>query len=66
MEYPSYLQMVGADKDPEKRKEAMEGFPMQRFIQPEDAASFVATLIDGRATGQTGQFYSIDAGFSIV
>ena len=66
MEYPSYLHMVGADKDPEKRKAAMEGFPMQRFIQPEDAASFVATLIDGTATGQTGQFYSIDAGFSIV
>ena len=66
MEYPSYLHMVGADKDPEKRKQAMAGFPMKRFIQPEDAASFVATLIDGTATGQTGQFYSIDAGFSIV
>ena len=66
MEYPSYLHMVGADTDPEKRKAAIAGFPMQRFVQPEDAASFVATLIDGTATGQTGQFYSIDAGFSIV
>ncbi len=66
MEYPGYMHMVGADTDPEKRKAAMAGFPMQRFIQPEDAASFVATLIDGTATGQTGQFYSIDAGFSIV
>jgi NAD(P)-dependent dehydrogenase (short-subunit alcohol dehydrogenase family) len=66
MEYPSYLHMVGADKSPEKRKAAMDGFPMKRFIQPEDAASFVATLIDGTATGQTGQFYSIDAGFSII
>jgi NAD(P)-dependent dehydrogenase (short-subunit alcohol dehydrogenase family) len=66
MEYPSYLHMVGAGKDPEKRKQAMAAFPMKRFIQPEDAASFVATLIDGTATGQTGQFYSIDAGFSIV
>lgn len=66
MEYPSYLHMVGADKSPEKRKAAMDSFPMKRFIQPEDAASFVATLIDGTATGQTGQFYSIDAGFSIV
>jgi enoyl-[acyl-carrier-protein] reductase (NADH) len=44
----------------------MNSFPMKRFVQPEDAASFVATLIDGTATGQTGQFYSIDAGFSIV
>jgi short-subunit dehydrogenase len=66
MEYPSYLHMVGADESPEKRKAAMDSFPMKRFIQPEDAASFVATLIDGTATGQTGQFYSIDAGFSIV
>ena len=66
MEYPSYLNMVGADEDPEKRKAAMEGFPMKRFIQPEDAASFVATLIDGTATGQTGQFFSIDAGWSVM
>ncbi len=66
MEYPSYLHMVGADKDPEKAKEVAATFPMQRFVQPEDAASFVATLIDGTSTCQTGQFYSIDAGFSIV
>jgi 3-oxoacyl-[acyl-carrier protein] reductase len=66
MAYPSYLHMVGADKDPEKAKEVAATFPMKRFVQPEDAASFVATLIDGTATGQTGQFYSIDAGFSII
>ncbi len=66
MEYPSYLHMVGADKDPAKRKEAEAGFPMKRFIQPEDAASVVATLIDGKATGMTGQFFPIDAGWSIV
>ena len=66
MEYPSYLHMVGADKDPEKRKEAMAAFPMQRFIQAEDAASFVATLIDGTATGQTAQFFPIDAGWSFI
>ncbi len=66
MEYPSYLHMVGADKDPAKRKAAEAGFPMKRFIQPEDAASVVATLIDGKATGMTGQFFPIDAGWSIV
>jgi hypothetical protein len=26
----------------------------------------VATLIDGKATGMTGQFFPIDAGWSIV
>jgi NAD(P)-dependent dehydrogenase (short-subunit alcohol dehydrogenase family) len=66
MEYPSYLHMVGADKDPEKAKEVAATFPMQRFVQPEDAASFVATLIDGTATGQTGQFFPIDAGWSVI
>ncbi len=66
MEYPSYLHMVGADQDPEKRQQAMAGFPMKRFIQPEDAASFVATLIDGTATGQTAQFFPIDAGWSFM
>ena len=39
---------------------------MKRFIQPEDAASFVATLIDGTATGQTAQFFPIDAGWSFM
>jgi 3-oxoacyl-[acyl-carrier protein] reductase len=66
MEYPSYLHMVGADESEEARQAAINSFPMKRFVQPEDAASFVATLIDGTATGMTGQFYSIDAGFSIV
>ena len=66
MEYPSYLHMVGADKGPEERKKAEAEFPMKRFIQPEDAASFVATLIDGTATGQTGQFFPIDAGWSFI
>jgi enoyl-[acyl-carrier-protein] reductase (NADH) len=58
--------MMGADKSEEARQADMNNFPMKRYVQPEDAASFVATLIDGTATGQTGQFYSIDAGFSIV
>jgi NAD(P)-dependent dehydrogenase (short-subunit alcohol dehydrogenase family) len=66
MEYPSYLHMMGADKSEEARQADMNNFPMKRYVQPEDAASFVATLIDGTATGMTGQFYSIDAGFSIV
>jgi NAD(P)-dependent dehydrogenase (short-subunit alcohol dehydrogenase family) len=66
MEYPSYLKMVGAYENPEKAKEVAATFPMQRFVQPEDAASFVATLIDGTATGQTGQFFPIDAGWSFM
>ena len=51
MEYPSYLHMMGADKSEEARQADMNNFPMKRYVQPEDAASFVATLIDGTATG---------------
>jgi NAD(P)-dependent dehydrogenase (short-subunit alcohol dehydrogenase family) len=66
MAYPSFLEMVGADKDPAKRKAVGDAMPIHRLIQPEDAASFVATLIDGTATGQTAQFFPIDGGWSFI
>ncbi|GMG87796.1 SDR family NAD(P)-dependent oxidoreductase [Biformimicrobium ophioploci] len=66
MAYPSFLHMVGADKDPAKRKEQEDLLPIRRLIEPEDAASFVATLIDGSATGMTAQFFPIDGGWSFM
>jgi len=66
MAYPSFLEMVGADQDPAKRKAVGDAMPIQRLIEPEDAASFVATLIDGTATGQTAQFFPIDGGWSFM
>jgi NAD(P)-dependent dehydrogenase (short-subunit alcohol dehydrogenase family) len=66
MAYPSFLKMVGADTDPVKRKQQEDMLPIQRLIEPEDAASFVATLIDGTATGMTGQFFPIDGGWSFM
>jgi 3-oxoacyl-[acyl-carrier protein] reductase len=66
MAYPSFLHMVGADKDPAKAKAVGDAMPIHRLIQPEDAASFVATLIDGKATGQTAQFFPIDGGWSFM
>jgi len=66
MAYPSFLHMVGADTDPAKAKAVADAMPIHRLIQPEDAASFVATLIDGKATGQTGQFFPIDGGWSFM
>ena len=66
MAYPSFLHMVGADKDPEKAKAVGDAMPIHRLIQPEDAANMVAALIDGRATGMTGQFFSIDGGWSVM
>ena len=66
MAYPSFLHMVGADEDPAKRKAVGDAMPIHRLIEPEDAAYFVATLIDGKATGQTAQFFPIDGGWSFM
>jgi glucose 1-dehydrogenase len=66
MEYPSFLKDVGADKDPAKRKAIEDEIPIRRLVQPEDAANFVATLIDGKSTAQTAQFFPIDGGWSFM
>ena len=66
MAYPSFLEMVGADKDPAKRKAVADAMPIDRLIEPEDAASFVAALIDGEVTGLTAQFFPIDGGWSFM
>jgi NAD(P)-dependent dehydrogenase (short-subunit alcohol dehydrogenase family) len=66
MAYPSFLHMVGADTDPAKAKAVGDAMPIHRLIQPEDAANMVAALIDGKATGMTGQFFSIDGGWSVM
>ena len=66
MDYPSFLHDVGADTDPAKRKEVEEGVPMKRLCKPEEAAHFVATLIDGKGTFQTSQFFAIDGGWSFM
>lgn len=66
MNYPSFLQDVGADKDPNIKRQVEESLPMRKLVEPEGSANFVATLIDGKGTGQTGQFFSIDSGWSQV
>jgi NAD(P)-dependent dehydrogenase (short-subunit alcohol dehydrogenase family) len=66
MDYPSFLHDVGADTDPAKRKAQEDMLPIRRLVQPEDAAYFVAALIDGKAAGQTAQFFTIDGGWSFM
>ncbi len=66
MDYPSFLHDVGADTDPVKRKAQEDMLPIRRLVQPEDAAHFVASLIDGKAYGQTAQFFAIDGGWSFM
>ncbi len=55
-----------AGKDPSKREEVEAGVPMRRLCLPEEAAHFVATLIDGKGTFQTSQFFAIDGGWSFM
>jgi NAD(P)-dependent dehydrogenase (short-subunit alcohol dehydrogenase family) len=66
MDYPSFLHDVGADTDPAKRKAVESEIPIRRLVQPEDAAHMVAALIDGKAYGQTAQFFAIDGGWSFM
>jgi 3-oxoacyl-[acyl-carrier protein] reductase len=63
MDYPSFLEDTGAI-DPEVRKQIESKIPLRRLCKPEEAAHFVATLIDGVGTFQTGQFFSIDGGWA--
>ncbi len=63
MDYPSFIEDVGAD-DPSRRNQVEATIPMRRFGKPEEAAHFVATLIDGVGTFQTAQFFSIGGGWA--
>jgi 3-oxoacyl-[acyl-carrier protein] reductase len=63
MDYPGFIDDVGA-QDPKVRKQVEATLPMGKFVEPEQAAHFVAALIDGVGTGQTGQFFSIDNGWA--
>ena len=66
MDYPSFLRDVGADTDPEERREVEQALPLKKLCDPEEAAHFIATLIDGRGTFQTAQFFAIDGGWSLM
>jgi NAD(P)-dependent dehydrogenase (short-subunit alcohol dehydrogenase family) len=66
MNYPSFLHDVGADTDPAKLKAVTDQLPMRKLCEPEEAAYFVASLIDGHGTFQTAQFFPIDGGWSFM
>ncbi|MHC4957685.1 MAG: SDR family NAD(P)-dependent oxidoreductase [Planctomycetota bacterium] len=66
MNYPSFLHDVGADTDPAKLKAVTDQLPMRKLCEPREAAHFVATLIDGVGTFQTGHFFPIDGGWSVM
>ena len=65
MDYPGFINDIGA-QDPKVRKQVEATLPMGKLVEPEQAAHFVATLIDGVGTSQTGQFFSIDNGWAFA
>jgi len=66
MNCPNFLRDVGADTDPAKRREVEEALPLKKLCKPEEAAHFIATLIDGKGTFQTAQNFAIDGGWSFM
>jgi len=66
MNYPSFLHDIGADSDPRILREVEAALPMRKLCEPEEAAHFVASLIDGKATYQTAQYFAIDGGWSLM
>ncbi len=63
MDYPDFINDVGAE-DPKMKRQVEATIPMNRFGKPEEAAHFIATLIDGLGTFQTGQFFPIGGGWA--
>lgn len=63
MNYPSFLHDAGVDKDPSKLKDVEAGVPVRRLCEPEEAAYFTASLLDGKNRFQTSQFFAIDGGW---
>ena len=39
---------------------------MRKLCEPEEAAYFVASLIDGHGTFQTAQYFTIDGGWAYM
>jgi 3-oxoacyl-[acyl-carrier protein] reductase len=62
MNYPSYLHDMGADKDPSVIERIAATIPLRRLGEPKEAAHFVASLLDGENSYQTGNFFPIDGG----
>ena len=66
MNYESFIHDIGGDTDPAKIKAVEDQLPMRKLCEPEEAAHFVASLIDGKGTFQTAQFFPIDGGWSFM
>ena len=66
MNSPSFLHDIGADIDPQRRREVEAALPLKKLCEPEEAAYFIASLIDGKGTYHTAQYFAIDGGWGLM
>ncbi len=63
MNYPGFKETTGAD-DPEVMASILSNVPLGRLGEPEEAAHFTMTLLDGYNMYTTGNFFPISGGFN--
>ena len=64
LNYPGFLDSIGADKNPAMVDEVEKIVPLGRLGEVEEAAHFAMTLLDGVNTYQTGNFFCHSGGFN--
>ena len=63
LNYPGFIDAVGGDKNPAILDEIKKAIPLRRLGEPEEAAHFAMTLLDGINTYQTGNFFCFSGGY---
>lgn len=64
LNYPGFLESIGADKNPVMVDEVNKIVPLGRLGEIEEAAHFTTSLLDGVNTYQTGNFFCHSGGFN--
>ena len=64
MNYPGFLETLGADKDPKILKSILAEIPIGRLGEEDEAAHFTVALLDGQNMYTTGNFFPVAGGFN--
>ena len=64
LNYPGFIDAVGADKNPAIINEVAKDIPLGRLGEVEEAAHFAMSLLDGVNNFQTGNFFCHSGGFN--
>ena len=64
MNYPGFLELSGAGKDPKIMEQILDLIPAGRLGETREAAHFAMALLDGKNMYTTGNFYPVSGGFN--